>query len=277
MSQLKRVTRADPCAVCHKDNWCIYSDDVNICMRVVSPNAKTFADGTVGYIHNRGEHPSRPYVPTNSAREPEVFVDSARIVRTWRGCYGLESLTELATNLGLSRGALESLGCVKAPQEGVWGFPMSDSNRTVIGIRMRHLNGRKWCNTGGHNGLFIPLCPPPREIVICEGPTDTAAALHIGLYAIGRFSCSGGGTMVRDFIKHHGVKRASIIADVDHDRQLHGQTVNPGIQGAMTLGELLGIHSRCVTLPGKDLREFVANGGTESDFQTMANQIVWNK
>jgi hypothetical protein len=64
---------------------------------------------------------------------------------------------------------------------------------------------------------------------------------------------------------------------VDNDRMVDGSIVNPGIQGAMALGELIGIPSRCVTLPAKDMREFVTLGGDQATFKSIADQVVWNK
>lgn len=274
MSTMLRVNREHPCLICKKDSWCIYGKDVAICMRVVSQRSKTFADGSIGYLHRPDGSEIKYTTPPN---RPEVFVDSAKLAQEWSDRYGTSSLAYLAKNLGICKAPLELLRCVKAPQPCVWGFPMRDGRGHIIGIRLRHENGRKWCNPGGHNGLFIPHCTPQKEVVICEGPTDTAAALHMGLYAIGRFNCAGGVDMIREFIKLNTIKRATIVADVDNDRVIDGSVVNPGIQGAMALGELIGIPSRCVTLPAKDMREFVTLGGDQVTFKSIADQIVWNK
>jgi hypothetical protein len=274
MSTLQRVTRTDPCIICQKDSWCLFGKDVAICMRVVSQRSKTFTDGSIGYLHGR-DGQAVQYNPPKRKEQP--FVDSAKIAQQWADHYGTESLTYLAKNLGICKAPLELLRCVKAPQPCVWGFPMREGKGHIIGIRMRHENGRKWCNPGGHNGLFIPNCNPQKEVVICEGPTDTAAALHICLYAIGRFNCAGGVDMIKEFIKLNNIRRATIVADVDNDRVIDGSIVNPGIQGAMALGELIGIPSRCVTLPAKDMREFVTLGGDQATFKSIADQVVWNK
>lgn len=253
----------------------MFGKDIAICMRVASPRSKAFADGSIGYLHRMDGTSIPAYVPPVRAEKP--YVDSGRLHSEWAMRYGLDSLHYLAKKLGVSKDALHELRCVKAPQHCVWGFPMHNGKREIIGIRMRHENGRKWCEPGGHNGLFLPYCEPQKEVVICEGPTDTAAAIHIGLYAIGRFNCSGGVGMIQEFIKINRIKRATIVADVDNDRVINGAVVNPGIQGAMALGELLGIPNRCVNLPCKDMREFVTSGGDRTQFNSLANQIVWQK
>lgn len=273
MSTMRRVTVKTPCLICKKTDWCLFGRDVSICMRVPSARPKQFSDGSIGYLHarNGGELPKlQP-----KAKVPVDF-SSRKTLDKWRVDYGLKSLVYLAKTLGVSVDSLEQLGCTKAPQHSVWGFPMSDGKGYVIGIRLRHENGRKWCEPGGHNGLFIPKHVPSKEIVICEGPTDTAAALTLGLCAIGRFNCCGGVNMIQEFIHDRGVRRATIIADVDDDREIGGVTVNPGIQGAIALANLLPIPTRIVTLPTKDIRAFVVGGGTLETFNAVASQIVWS-
>lgn len=274
MSTMQRVDRVHYCKVCLKTDWCLYGVDVAICMRVPSHRPKHFSDGTVGYLHSQ----SGDRLPEIQPKKAEVIhVDSAKLVDTWRKQYGLSSLAYLAQTLGVDVKALELLECVKAPQHLVWGFPMRDGRGFIIGIRMRHANGRKWCEPGGHNGLFVPNKYSDGEITICEGPTDTAAALSLGLNAIGRFNCCGGIGMIQEHIKKAHIKRATIVADVDNDRVVNGSTINPGIQGAIALAEVLGIPTRCVTLPTKDIRNFLLVGGTRLHFDSIANQQVWNK
>ena len=57
-------------------------------------------------------------------------------------------------------------------------FPMRDDNSIIIGIRRRFGNGKKVCVVGSQNGLFIPAgIENASKLVICERPTDCAAAL----------------------------------------------------------------------------------------------------
>lgn len=271
---MMRVSARVRCPCCKKHDWCLIGKDVVICMRVASGRAKSFADGSMGWLHDRegGELPALP-----PKRVPPPTFDSAKLLKKWAVDYGYQSLTYLAKTLGVSPESLERLGCVKAPQHATWAFPMYDGKGYIIGIRLRHENGRKWCEPGSHNGLFIPNWKPDKHIAIVEGPTDCAAALTLGLYAIGRPSCNGGVNLINDFIHEHRIQRATIVADVDGDRVINGTTVNPGIQGAINLGELLKIPTRCVTLPAKDVREFVTSGGTLAEFNAVSEQNVWSK
>jgi len=68
---------------------------------------------------------------------------------------------------------------------------MSNDFGKIIGIRRRLPNGRKISLTSSKTGLFIPAdLSPEGLLLICEGPTDTAAALDLGFAAIGRPNCN---------------------------------------------------------------------------------------
>jgi hypothetical protein len=271
---MMRVSGTHQCPCCKKSDWCLIGKDVIICMRVTSGRPKTFSDGTTGWLHKRdgSELPQLAF-----KKPPENYIDSKKLLDKWALDYGFKSLTYLGKSLGVTSDSLEKMGCVKAPAPCVWGFPMHDGLGYAIGIRLRHENGKKWCEPGSHNGLFLPKTKPSNHIVICEGPTDCAAALDIGLYPVGRPNCNGGVNFIKEFIHEHRIHRATIVADVDNDRELNGVIVNPGIQGAIALSELLGIPNRCVTLPAKDLRSFVAEGGTLAAFNAIADQNVWSR
>lgn len=274
MSTMQRVSKAHPCPICEKPDWCLTGTDIVICMRVSSPKPKQMADGSVGYFHQAN---GKPLPPPAFHKRVEPSFESGKLLNKWAVDYGYKSLTYLSRTLGVSQNSLERIGCVKAPQHSVWGFPMKDGRGHVIGIRLRHKNGKKWCEPGGHNGLFIPVGNAKSEVVICEGPTDTAAALTIGLYAIGRFNCCGGIYMIQEFIRMNRIRNAIIVADCDQDRDIGGMTVNPGIQGAMALSEHLPVPNCTVTLPVKDMREFVRLGGTAQTFRSLVDGLVWRQ
>lgn len=245
-------------------------------MRVPSSRQKVLSDGSVGYFHPLDGFLMPTQYVKHAAKAVKRFVDCEAMLAQWQAVFGNSSLLHLATKLGVSRRSLELVGCTKSPQSSVWGFPMRNSIGAVVGIRMRHENGAKWTAPGTSNGLFIPQVEVPSEIAICEGPTDTAASLTIGLYAIGRFNNCGGVTEIADFIKRNKVRRAFIIADCDDDRVLAGRVTNPGISGAMNLAQALPIPTLTVALPCKDMRKFVNSGGELTTFHAITDQLVWN-
>jgi len=145
---------------------------------------------------------------------------------------------------------------------------MKDGYDNVVGIRLRNTKGDKWAVRGSHQGCFLPateLVPP--LALVAEGPTDTAAGLDLGYYTVGRPSCSGGMNDLRTCFARQHVRRAAIIADND----------NPGTRGAQMLANHLGVPSCIVTLPCKDLRQFLQLGGTRELLDGFINASLWNQ
>jgi hypothetical protein len=100
---------------------------------------------------------------------------------------------------------------------------------------------------------------------LCEGPTDTAAALSIGLYAIGRPSCSGGGPDILLAIKRLNIRRLIFVADND----------DPGLRGADTLSSMVDIPHCLFTLPCKDMRTAVNKGMDAEVLEAMTKNLRW--
>ena len=148
----------------------------------------------------------------------------------------------------------------------MFAFPMRSGDGGYIGIRLRSLSGDKWAERGSQNGLFIPQVDPYGPCYICEGPTDTAALLTMGLYAIGRPSCSAGVNMILEHFRRMRIREAVIISDGDA----------PGMRGAVTLTEHLKCRSCIVVPPCKDVRKFLQNGGTKELLESLVKQLIWS-
>jgi hypothetical protein len=120
----------------------------------------------------------------------------------------------------------------------------------MVGIRLRAQSGKKFSVTGSHQGLFIPKDGWDQMLMLTEGPTDCAAAIDLGYWAIGRPSCSGGANEVITFVKQRKVRRAVIVSDND----------SPGVLGS-----------------AKDVRAFVGLGGTKGLMDSMIGAAIWNQ
>jgi len=259
----QRVTRTNPCPICRKTHWCLIGQHSVICMRVISERAHNFEGGDMGWYHSlNGDAPvlvqkEQPRAPTVNVKK--TLHDWSQFRRDQSG---------LAIDLGVSMDSLVALECTKAPDYKVWAFPMRDGYNEYTGIRLRHENGDKWAVTGSHAGIFIPQgIRPQKEIMICEGPTDAAAALTLGFYAVGRPSCSGGVPHISTWIKRHHIQRSIIVADND----------DPGLRGADMLTAHIGVPSAILVLPAKDVREFLRNGGTKDDIRSLLGNVVWRQ
>jgi hypothetical protein len=236
-------------------------------MRVESKHPKTLSTGELGWIHKTGEE-KIPYRP--QPKPPPEPEQNWNVI--WREMLDADTnrlgrLAPWAKSLGVDLASLMDLNCVWSYKNGAWAFPMSDGYGSMIGIRLRSTNGDKWAIKGSHQGIFLPRVPPDELVLLPEGPTDTAAALTLGYFAIGRPSCSGGMDQIRLACWRANIRRAVIVSDKDE----------PGLRGAEMLQRALVIPSAILLVPGKDLREFVKAGGTRKLLDTDIKNLVWKK
>jgi hypothetical protein len=156
---------------------------------------------------------------------------------------------------------------------------MYDAEGDVTGIRLRS-DRFKWSVKGSHPGLFIPYAAirrvPLDFVLVTEGPTDTAAALCLGFFAIGRPSCLGREQLVIDVLKEIGATKIVLIYDNDEHYDRRGKLVQPGVRGADTLRKMIPWPFRVSKFipPTKDLREFLTIGGTKDLFLSMVRSAV---
>ena len=262
-----RVTRSSKCPICEKPSWCSVSEDGTVvrCMRIQSEYPSESIDGAVGYIHRLGDtigdKAPRPVRKHYSAKPTIAIVDFQRVLDSYKS--RKPRVGELAKELGVSRQALQSLHAVYSTQRKAWAFPMRDAKGKAVGIRFRGDSGHKWALTGSKQGLFYSrssLYPVSQPVYICEGPTDTAALMTIGVRAIGRPDCHSGSVILREML--HG-QTVVIVSDQDE----------PGQVGAAALqSRLQSVAASCtIILPPsgiKDARQWVANGLTAEELQT---------
>ena len=143
---------------------------------------------------------------------------------------------------------------------------MVDSGGRCVGLRLRGHDGDKWAYRGGKAGIFVPdgIASSVKRLYVCEGPTDTAALLSIGIDAIGRASCRGNVATVGNFIQRLGCNDVIVVAD--HD--------DAGWNGAWQLADVLLTVAECIRVicpgePGDDVRSCVARGWTFGDFDDL--------
>ena len=90
---------------------------------------------------------------------------------------------EQADLLGLSPDTLLAMG---AGWDGeAMAIPMFDAGLSVVGIRRRFPDGRKLAVTGGHEGVFMVPPSSDGDLVVCEGFSDCAAVIGLGVLAVG--------------------------------------------------------------------------------------------
>jgi hypothetical protein len=256
-----RVTKKDRCKICGRHDWCDYSPELGLalCMRIESDRPSKNAMG--GWLHRTGA--PLPFIPYRKPTPEPPPQDFLRMWRRWYDATGAGRLDALAALLGVGAGCLRSLGA--AWNGSAWAFPMRDAEMKVIGIRLRNDRGDKWAVKGSRQGLFIPVGDAEETLYVLEGPTDTAAALSLGLHAVGRPSCMGCEEMVKTYVRARRIKRTVIITDNDA----------PGLRGAERLKAMLPVLNCTYSPPCKDLREFVRLGGSRQLLEASIKDLVW--
>lgn len=227
-------------------------------MRVES--AKPCING--GFLHALGDQTKLRPLPPKADKMPAI--DAAAIMRSFppAPCF----IERLATTLGVNMTALLALGCAWAAPHNAYAFPMKAANGKIVGIRLRDDRGGKWAVKGSRAGLFYAE-GESRTVFVLEGPTDTAAAMTIGLPAIGRPSCIGGEGMVAQLLRRKKASRAVIVSDND----------SPGYSGAEKLQGALPVPSVILIPLGKDLRASVKAGLTAELIESLTSSLIWTQ
>jgi hypothetical protein len=255
-----RVTRKEPCAICHKGDWCTRSaDGAACCMRTESD--RPMRNG--GWLHKSDK--SKPVKPVVRYVAPTPQPPCAAMLKMWKIQTQQSPVVILANKLGVSVESMNWLGCVWNGRE--YAFPMRDGMGKIVGIRLRTPHGDQFAVKGSHAGLFIPDLKEFPDLItmyVCEGASDTAAMLTIGLPAIGRPSCLGQERDVVTWCERNGVKQVVIVADAD----------DPGQRGAEKLHAAIPLSSTVWTPPCKDVREAVMAGLTAQLIETITRDLI---
>lgn len=254
-----RINKSNPCPVCGKTDWCeISSDGTTVyCMRVPSERPSKSPQG--GWFHRTSE--PVVYQPVKKKKVVKDFTTEAQ--------HCIDNLTGYDTPSRLLGVSVRSLERLQIGHNGQgYTFPMRDGRDRIIGIRVRGKKG-KWSVPGSRNGLFWPekvYSGSDWPLVICEGPTDTAALLDLEFDAIGRPSCSGGNEHVMEFLRG---KRRDVVVMSDNDRAKQrpdGSVWFPGQEGALRLAVQIKSLVRSVKVcrppSHKDIRAWKMAGAT---------------
>lgn len=232
-------------------------------------------------------------------RPPPTTINATKLMREWQAATTATALVEFAASLGLSAVALTAVGAAWAAPHSAWAFPMCDGHGNVVGIRLRNEHC-KFAVRGSRQGIFLCTCErfapavaqavanqasessqptdsgrlsavvsangsQSRTLFVCEGPTDTAAAVELGLFAVGRPNCCCGGSEIKIYARRLAVARVVIVSDND----------KPGLDGAKKVGGELKLPFAIYVPPAKDLREFVRLGGTRAMIENTLKGTVW--
>lgn len=256
-----RVSKAHPCPICKHGDWCrVFADGWAECMRVQSD--KPAKSG--GWMHGQSRIPLR-LTPRVLPSAPPPTINATKMMREWLAATSPAELDEFATSLGVSPASLTAVGAAWAASHRAWAFPMCDGYGNVVGIRLRNERG-KFAVRGSRQGIFLANVPAQKTLFVCEGPTDTAAAIELGLFAVGRPNCCCCGLEIRVYARRQECSRVVIISDND----------KPGLDGARKVGGELKLPFAIYVPPAKDIREFVRLGGTRAMIENTLGNTIWH-
>ena len=282
-----RVSKANPCPVCKKPDWCrVFGDGWVECMRVQSDRPAKSG----GFMHRPGESGANHSHLRPPPKWQPPTINATKLMREWLAATPATALEDFAATLGVSTPSLVAVGAAWAAPHSAWAFPMCDGYGNVVGIRLRNERG-KFAVRGSRQGIFLCTCgltapddtaqpagigrlsaaatangSQSRTLFVCEGPTDTAAAVELGFFAVGRPNCCCGGPEIKVFARRRGCNRVVVISDND----------KPGLDGARKVGGQLLLPFAVYVPPAKDLREFVRLGGTRAMIENTLNNTIWN-
>lgn len=262
-----RVSKEKPCVICGlPDKACSVTEDGSLanCMRIQSDWECKGSMG--GWIHKLDADWVQR-IKRVFRRAPKKKLLPAKywhnLVTESLETAGLQPRAKvLGKQLGLSFNSLHRLMVGWLPVYSAWTFPMWDGNDRMIGIRLRGLNGNKWCVPGSNNGIFWPTevsRVSDSDLMICEGPTDCGALLDLGFDAIGRPSALAGVEYLQAFVQ--GARRKVVIViDANSKHKVE-------LPGAVKLAKAIRPLTTSVSIlrtPGgyKDIRAWYNGGGT---------------
>jgi hypothetical protein len=290
------TTTSVPCPACGHSRHCTISDDGKFCIcrrGVVSQRPCKQRDDSIAYFHavdqlsGNGAVIAGKIGKAKPARARLTTPELTLVIKGLQSSLSPDRLAKLAASLGVSERSLKSYGVGYDVSDGAATFPMYDGDRKPIGVRLRHVDGRKTCVPGSQNGLFLPdeirrdglkslpdlltSDDAPLLLLTPEGPTDCCAAADLGFRAIGRPSNSGGASHLAKLLRIGGNQDVIIVADRDETKRLpDGTPFWPGIEGALSIAEMILPVCKSLKLVkpperAKDLRAWIRSDAATTD------------
>ena len=222
-----RVSRRRPCPICGRPDWCLVAEDGSaaICQRIESDHRV----GDAGHLHrlqNNFHLPPRRYEKPKP--RPKRQIDWNAEAKKYQRQLNDAGCQYLANRLGISAATLRVMGVGWCPSRSCWTWPMRNADGRIVGIRTREVSGEKKTDAGsdGSGLFFVREKLSANDLLICEGPTDTAALVDAGFESVvGKPSCTLGDKYVVEIIRRLQPSVVLLIPDADQ----------PGLEGFSNL------------------------------------------
>ncbi len=278
-----RASKLVRCPICNSDHSCSATDeDIHFCWRTHHdvPGWVHLGDtrNGFGYFADTGRTGSEggPALPgavkpvvsaRQSTRKPARRLSPAELSDLLRQhLAGAAERRTMAEVLGVHPDALLRLRTGYVPEaedeKEHWLFPERDAAGRVVGLLRRYLTGRKKQLQGSRRGLvYDPDAAPGEAVLIVEGPSDVAAAITMGLTAVGKPNNLGGADHLAELLAPHVAAGVPVLVLGENDRKADGQW--PGREGAektaQALADAWGVPVSWALPPEgvKDLRDWM--------------------
>jgi len=169
---------------------------------------------------------------------------------------------------------LESLGLLnERGNETMFGsvvFPLLDANSNqAVGLYARHTDKKQHLYLAGkRRGVFNPAgAKETEEIILTESVIDALSLWSLGIRNV---TCAYGVNGLTEEIINHlsesRIKKVTLMLDSD-------ATGKEAVEKFSEKLSAIGIESRSIELPGKDASEFVTNGGTLEQVQSLLSAV----
>lgn len=273
-----RVNRNKPCPICQRSDGCVVAADGSACLCSREPSERLIGQPFAGGWYHVLNPDLAQRVKNVFKRQPKkkplppLYWDD--LMKEYMANCNSEVMTVACNELGFSVNTLQAMMFGYDIMRNAQVVPMWDGVGRIVGMRLRK-GKEKWSFKGSMSGIFWPtttIKTSNEPLMICEGWTDTGAAIELGFEPIGRPSCSGGTGYIKSFLK--GSRRKVVImADNDSPKKrIDGSLWRPGQEGAVRLAEAIAPLTASVKVvqpPVKDLRQWYNQGCTRKDVERL--------
>jgi hypothetical protein len=179
-------------------------------------------------------------------------------------------LNSFAQELSVDARSLHQLWVGHSDYYRAMTWPMRHPTGRITGIRLRStLDGAKSSVKGSKDGLFIfdemLAAQRLKRILVCEGPTDTAAMLSLGFDAIGTSSAGAAESTLRNYLGKACPREVVFLADNDSSET--------GLRGALKLAQSSVRFAPCRVISPpkgiKDARDWLKSGADRKVIETV--------
>ncbi len=258
-----RVSQKMPCPVCKRTHWCLISDNGLwfICTKVES--SKSY-EAYYGWLHPLGNTEylaPKKVIKTKDYKHDPTYVRMVYDTLNFDSCW----FYRLAEKLNLPPVVFTNLGV--GTRTNVFYFPMFNAQLKLIGLKIRNLDGKKWCLEHSQLGIYVSRSiVVSKELYICEGESDTAALLSHNYNVVGRASATSCKGILKEFTKQF--PKVTIVSDYD----IHGLGFKESCKLARFINRPVSI---VLNREYKDIRKWINSGTfTHEKFEKLKKEFI---